>query len=161
MQKSDSSSRARFLKMPHPSFRVSKLESLIVCSRRILTSWSRNSAFRDALSSIRVLIARAADDLVFSSALWRSFRRGSKRCSRNAANLGSDGGFADGFWRFLFRIRGLDLPMVTDTFVLVLTLMAVGRGNAPAEDFEMLPKLFFFAVATPQDRGVRSKLCFF
>jgi hypothetical protein len=113
--------------MPHPSFRVSKLESVIVCSRRILTSWSRNSALRDTLSSIRVLIARAADDLVFSSALWRSFRRGRTRCSRNAASLGSDGGFADAFWRFLFRIGGLDLPMVTGLFVLVLTLMSVGR----------------------------------
>ena len=112
IQKSASSSKAKFLKIPHPALLVSKFESVSVCSNRILTICSRSNSLRHFESSIMFVIALAAADLVFNSGLWRSFRTGRIRCSRIAASSGSEGGFAVGFARFLVRFLGLDLPMV-------------------------------------------------
>jgi hypothetical protein len=62
--------------------------------------------------------------------------------------LGSDGGFADGFWRFLFRIRGLDLPMVAGRFVLVLVLVLM-LMSVSFFYFYVVP----FAAADPTRQG--------
>jgi len=113
MQKSASSSRAKFLRIPHPAVLVSKLESVSVCSRRILTTCSRSKSFRHFLSSMMFVIALAAADRIFNSGLCKSLRTGRIRCSRIAASSGSEGDFDLGLVRFFVRSLGLDLPMMT------------------------------------------------
>lgn len=116
-QKSASSSRAKFLKIPHPEVLVSKLESVRVCSNRILMICSLNKSFRHFESSIIFVITLAAADRFFKSALCRSFRTGRMRSSRIAASSGSEGGltgFPAGFARFLFLFLGFDFPILRD-----------------------------------------------
>lgn len=138
MQKSDSSSNARFRRIPHPALLVSRLESVRVCSNKILTICSLSNSFLYFVSSMRWAIALAAADRFSSSlwiysvnvhccyiyhvykkkftyALWRSCRRGRSFFSRIAANSGSAGGltgFAVGLFRFLTLFLGFDLPIV-------------------------------------------------
>lgn len=115
MQKSASSSRAKFLSIPHPATLVSKLESVRVCSNKTRTICSRRSSFRHLVSSIRFVITFAAADLVLMSGDCKSAIHGRIFCSRIAASSGSVGGFigfATGFARFFCLFLGLDLPIL-------------------------------------------------
>lgn len=103
--------------MPQPAVRVSKLESVRVCSSKIRTICSRNNNFRHLVSSIMFVIPLAAADLAFGSALCRSFKTGRIRCSRMAASSGSEGGligFQVGSALFLVRFLGFDFPIFVD-----------------------------------------------
>lgn len=120
-QKSASSSWARFRRIPQPAFRVSRLESVRVCSNKIRTICSRSSSFRHFVSSIIFVIAFAAAERFFKSALWRSARTGKMLFSRMAASSGSAGGligFEVGSARFLTLTLGFDFPILPSSLYM-------------------------------------------
>jgi hypothetical protein len=136
-QKSASSSSAKFRRIPHPAVLVSRLESVRVCSSKIRTICSRSSSFLHFESSIMLVIALAAADLLLISTLCKSARMGKMRFSRRAASSGSAGGLADlevGSDLFLFRFLGFDFPIV-----LVLVFRFLGLVKAEMEEKRIGP----------------------
>lgn len=114
MQKSTSSSNAKFLNMPHPALFDSSAESVIVCSSNMRTMCSRNNSFLHFVSSIIFAIATAAEVRFFDSGLVKSLIMGRICFSRMAASSGSVGGltgFAIGLTRPFTRSLCLDLPI--------------------------------------------------
>jgi hypothetical protein len=140
-QKSLSSSKARFRRMPQPSLLVSILASVSVCSSRTLTICSLNNSFRVFLLSMRLVIARAAADLVFNSGLCRSLRTGRTRFSRSAASSGSVGGltsFTVGLLRFFTRFLDFDLPILIENGLCVQYWWDVSICHLAQELFNFL-----------------------
>jgi hypothetical protein len=119
-QKSVSSANAKFRRIPQPSTLVSKFESVRVCSSRILTICSLNNSFLVLWDSMRFVIARAAEDLVLTSALCRSLMTGRICLSRSAASSGSLGGLtarAVGLLRYFSRYLDFDFPILVRRIV--------------------------------------------